>query len=34
MATESKNKQQNPKKANLLDHNSLKHLLDETANEV
>ncbi|CAO2816884.1 unnamed protein product [Amaranthus hypochondriacus] len=34
MASESKNKLQNPKKANLLDHNSLKHLLDETATEV
>ncbi|XP_021739495.1 probable signal peptidase complex subunit 2 [Chenopodium quinoa] len=27
-------KQQNPKKANLLDHNSLKHILDESATEV
>lgn len=27
-------RQQNPKKANLLDHNSLKHLLDESATEV
>ncbi|KNA17923.1 hypothetical protein SOVF_075470 [Spinacia oleracea] len=27
-------KQQNPKKANLLDHNSLKHILDESASEV
>ena len=24
----------NPKKANLLDHNSIKHLLDETVSEV
>ncbi|CAO2825882.1 unnamed protein product [Amaranthus hypochondriacus] len=28
------NKQQNPKKAKFLDHNSIKHLLDETATEV
>ncbi|KAL2926139.1 putative signal peptidase complex subunit 2 [Bienertia sinuspersici] len=27
-------KQQNPKKANLLDHNSLKHILDESVTEV
>ena len=35
MATDSTTKpKQNPKKANLLDHHSLKHILDESAIEV
>uniref|UniRef100_A0A7C9E3N7 Signal peptidase complex subunit 2 n=1 Tax=Opuntia streptacantha TaxID=393608 RepID=A0A7C9E3N7_OPUST len=35
MATDSSTKpKQNPKKANLLDHHSLKHILDESAIEV